>query len=1286
MSGIFIFIYHFFYRHRILFVLFLVLLLSSVGYFAAQIKLEEDISKMMPQDKKVEKMNFVFQNSKFLDKLIVTVSAIDSSKDNTETLVEIADSLTQEVQRNYFPSHVKEITSSVSDELMYSVYQSFYENLPLFLDKNDYSEMDQLLADTAIQAALDRDYKTLLSPASMLLKNSIGRDPLGFTSIALKKLQKLQFDDNFEIVNGSIFTKDKKHLLLFITPAFPKKTALNAELIEGIDEITEKLVLQKPEVRIEYFGSIAVAVANAERIKKDVMITLSITLLILFLFISIFFKRIFIFFLIFLPVLFGAGFSLALLFLIKGSVSAIAIGAGSIVLGIAINYSLHFYTHYRHTGSIVQNLRDLAYPMTVGGFTTIGAFLCLLAIHSEALQDFGMFAAFSLIGASLFTLLIMPQFFKSEIPITHTESNFIDKLSSYTFHKNRYLIGFVIIASLTCLYFSRQVEFESDVMKMNYISPKLEQAENNLNRISNVSLKSVYLIASGKDLEAALQVNESLSFKLDSLLQQGIIRNYSSVSGVLLSQKFQLEKIANWNRYWNSEKIARLKESIQKQAPQFKFNAHAFDRFYEMLEKKYEPLSKETYNTLKSLVVDNYVTESKNQVSLISVLKVEAIHENEVVHAFQESEELTVFNKKFLTEKFIGIIQDNFNKILLFCSLLVLITLLLSYGRIELALITYLPMLISWVLILGIMAIFDIKFNIINIIISTFIFGLGDDYSIFIMDGLLGEFKNGKKNLASYKTSIFLSAFTTLIGIGVLIFAKHPALKSIGFITIIGMFCVLLVSNTIQPFLLKWLIEKNGKKRVVPMTLIDMVITFIAFTLFIFGCIALTLVGIVFFKLMPIRSKRLKLVYHHFIMQLSRLQIYLMFNIPKKVINAQHENFSEPAVIVANHQSHIDLPLLMMLTPKLLILTNDWVWNNVFYGMVVRFADYYPVSNDVEKGLELMKARVAEGYSILIFPEGTRSESGKIQRFHKGGFYLAEKLGIDVLPIMIHGANDCMTKTENFLKNGSITISILPRIKNTDQNYGSTYQERTKAISKHFKTAFNKLVIEQETVDYHQRKLVKNYIYKGPVLEWYMRIKIKLEDNYRLFNALLPLNGKITDVGCGYGFLANMLGFVSETRTIIGIDYDQEKIEIAQHCISKKQNVSFFAADITSHAFEPSDAFVLSDVLHYLTAEQQEIVLGNCISKLNDNGMIVLRDGNKDLQKRHWGTRYTEFFSTNFGFNKTQNKLEFISGKKLLESLSKYNVSVEIIDNTKLTSNLIYIVRKNKILNSELAV
>ena len=52
-----------------------------------------------------------------------------------------------------------------------------------------------------------------------------------------------------------------------------------------------------------------------------------------------------------------------------------------------------------------------------------------------------------------------------------------------------------------------------------------------------------------------------------------------------------------------------------------------------------------------------------------------------------------------------------------------------------------------------------IEFNIVNVMVSTFIFGLGDDYSIFIMDGLQQEYRIGKKNLPSIRTSIFFDQF-----------------------------------------------------------------------------------------------------------------------------------------------------------------------------------------------------------------------------------------------------------------------------------------------------------------------------------------------------------------------------------------------------------------------------------------------------------------------------------------------------------------------------------------------
>jgi len=85
---------------------------------------------------------------------------------------------------------------------------------------------------------------------------------------------------------------------------------------------------------------------------------------------------------------------------------------------------------------------------------------------------------------------------------------------------------------------------------------------------------------------------------------------------------------------------------------------------------------------------------------------------------------------------------------------------------------------------------------------------------------------------------------------------------------------------------------------------------------------------------------------------------FVVVRIPhvKTTYNHYDKNiFDKPAVIICNHQSHIDLMCVMSLTPKLIILTNDWVWNSPFFGRMIKYADYYPVSNGIENAMEQRK-------------------------------------------------------------------------------------------------------------------------------------------------------------------------------------------------------------------------------------------------------------------------------------------------------------------------------------------
>ncbi len=183
-------------------------------------------------------------------------------------------------------------------------------------------------------------------------------------------------------------------------------------------------------------------------------------------------------------------------------------------------------------------------------------------------------------------------------------------------------------------------------------------------------------------------------------------------------------------------------------------------------------VSREDLDQIKTQFFSDFITEKGNLATIVTLVQIDPTKKDTLYAALDGVDNILAIDKQSMTSMFVEFVQADFNFIVLFTSIIVFVALLLVYGRIELTLITFLPMLITWIWILGIMALLNIEFNIINVMISTFIFGLGDDYSIFTMDGLQQEYKYGRKHLPSIKTSIFLSAFTTIVGLGVLLFAE----------------------------------------------------------------------------------------------------------------------------------------------------------------------------------------------------------------------------------------------------------------------------------------------------------------------------------------------------------------------------------------------------------------------------------------------------------------------------------------------------------------------------------
>lgn len=1283
MTQFFIGLYDYFERHKILFYLSLISCVLLMGFFALQVRFEENITQFFPDTKDSQNTIKVFDNLKIKDKIIIMLSSADTcQRVEPDSLIEAAGQLQQTLTEKAGGTLIKGIFAQVDQSLIGGATDFVYEHLPLFLTDTDYQRFDSLLTEKGIQAIMQKNYTNLLSPAGIALRSYILRDPLGLGSEALKHLQDFQLEANYEIYDEHIFSKDGSTLLMFITPVFSTgSTGKNDELIKILEEELQHIQRESPTIRAEYFGGPSVGVYNARQIKKDTILTSSLALLIIIVFISLVFKRKRSIPLIITPVLFGGLFALFLIFFIKGSISAIAVGAGSAVMGIALSYSIHMLAHQNHVSTVQQLIKEIAYPLTVGSFTTIGAFMGLIFTSSDLLRDFGLFASLALVGTTLFCLIYLPHFLKGQADVKQGRVlRIIEKINAYSYEKNKWLVGGILLITIICLFTSQKVGFNNDMMSLNYEPQHLKQSEEKLMQLFDSGEKTVLFVSVGKDMNQATETYAVTNQKLSALKDQELIKGYASASQFLISPQEQQLRLKRWKDYWTDEKQQQVREQLETAAAEYRFRPGSFDPFYQWLNQpfgEYHYAAQE--DDLSGKLLNEWQTSADSITMLISQIRISEQNKETVYQHFNKDQDVVIFDRSYFANKWVSAINDDFYLILYISSFLIFFALWFSYGRIELTLMSFLPMLVSWIIILGLMGILGIEFNIINIILSTFIFGIGDDFSIFIMDGLQNKYRTGQKVLNSHKTAIFFSAFTTVVGMGALVFAKHPALQSISLISILGMIAVVLVAYTIQPLVFRFFIAGPASKGLPPYTLIGLIRTVLLFLLFFIGCIFLRVLIAVLY-LVPVRkSSKQRLVCR--LIQITCKGILLLATAVKKEhINKTNERFQHPAIIIANHQSFIDILVLLSLSSKILMVTNHWVWHSPFFGAIIRYVDFYYIGEGYEQYMERMRKKVKEGYSIAIFPEGTRTYNGKMKRFHKGAFYLAETLQLDILPILLYGNNKIIAKAQPFnIRKGIIYTEILPRISADDLSFGTTYQERTKRISAYMKEGYARICREKNTTDNpaFYEALIQNYIYKGPVVEWYIRIKVKMERNYRLFNQLIPAQGQITDIGCGFGPLCYMLSLLSEDREILGIDYDEDKIALAQHGWLRNEHLQFRHGNALEYPLPESDVFILNDMLHYMSYEHQQTLLLKCADRLRSHGMIIIRDGNSANTSKHRLTRFTELLSTRiFNFNRTTGELHFTTETQLREIAITCGMNVEIIPNDKYTSNTIYIFRK----------
>jgi putative phosphoserine phosphatase/1-acylglycerol-3-phosphate O-acyltransferase len=144
-----------------------------------------------------------------------------------------------------------------------------------------------------------------------------------------------------------------------------------------------------------------------------------------------------------------------------------------------------------------------------------------------------------------------------------------------------------------------------------------------------------------------------------------------------------------------------------------------------------------------------------------------------------------------------------------------------------------------------------------------------------------------------------------------------------------------------------------------------------------------------------------------------------------------------PAVFIFNHQSAVDAPVVGALLRRDLTavakkeLARDPRMVPINFLVQPALIDRGN-TQQAKKALEPVVAKLREGYSIAIAPEGTRSPTPKLGRFKKGAFHMAMQGGVPIVPIVIRNAGEIMWKGSYFIRPGTIDVEVLPPIPTDD--------------------------------------------------------------------------------------------------------------------------------------------------------------------------------------------------------------------------------------------------------------
>jgi SAM-dependent methyltransferase len=278
--------------------------------------------------------------------------------------------------------------------------------------------------------------------------------------------------------------------------------------------------------------------------------------------------------------------------------------------------------------------------------------------------------------------------------------------------------------------------------------------------------------------------------------------SFASIAPLFPSAQTRRANLRLWTAFWSEARLQKLNTSLAAAAEKLGYRASAFSPFLERLATA-ENISAARAGATPALdrLLGDYWNEKDGRVSICTLVKAgDRASFSRLRQAIQkEAPGALLLNKAALSDEIAHIARQALPVFAALVVALNAVLLFLLLGRVELVLITLLPMAAGMFWTLGTMGLIGQPIDMANFIFAIFVIGVGGDYSLFMVMAELEPWRGHADRTASTAGAVTICAGTALLGVGVLVLARHPAMFSIGLSAWLGISLTLLATLFLVP-------------------------------------------------------------------------------------------------------------------------------------------------------------------------------------------------------------------------------------------------------------------------------------------------------------------------------------------------------------------------------------------------------------------------------------------------------------------------------------------------------